>query len=87
MKENGPSLQRNREIIDSILVKLECFLFIKHSGVEIPEEELDALISMVKKLAEYDDEYKTMQEETKILWLKIQQLEEDNEELRKKMAT
>lgn len=82
MGKGSSSHQKNSEIINSLLIQLECVLFMKTNGMEISDEEFEIVVKTAKQLVDFDEEYLMMQEESKILYKKIEQLEDELDNLR-----
>jgi len=73
--------KNNGEILDDLLVVLESCIFTKSYGENITTEEIEIAISLVNKLIKFDEEFTLAQEELKILWARVEQLELENRSL------
>ena len=74
-KEKRDSFDNNREILDSLVLLLEVSLFSKRYGLSVTKYDLEEMLSLVKKLMFYNDDYRLLQEEVRILWARIGELE------------
>jgi len=71
-------IKNNGEILDDLLVVLESCIFTKSYGGSITTEEIETAIAIANKLIKFDEEFTLIQEEIKILWARVEQLEIEN---------
>ena len=67
--------KENAEKIDKLLLMLESCLFSIKSDIKIKEEEIGKMISIVRDLDSFCNDYSLLLEEVSILWAKLEELE------------
>lgn len=72
-KENP--IEKNSENLDNILLKIESLIFSIDNEIEVDRKEIIEILDIIKELICFNDDYKLMCEEIKILWLKVDELE------------